>query len=89
MFSYKPMPGAEEAIYRLISDITISMKGGDYLKLPELVMNEVPVRLSEKEMEYVDALKRDLVLSLKEREISIKAVRFYVLFTAGTCDALT
>ena len=71
MFSYKPMPGAEEAIYRLISDITISMKGGDYLKLPELVMNEVPVRLSEKEMEYVDALKRDLVLSLKEREISI------------------
>lgn len=34
-FSYKPKPGAEEAIYRLISDITISMKGADYLKLPE------------------------------------------------------
>lgn len=69
VFSYKPKPGAEEAIYRLISDITISMKGGDYLKLPELVMNEVPVRLSGNEMECVDALKRDLVVSLKGREI--------------------
>lgn len=27
VFSYKPKPGAEVAIYRLISDITISMKG--------------------------------------------------------------
>ncbi len=48
IFSYKPKPGAEEAIYRLISDITISMKGSDYLKLPELVINEVPMKLSEK-----------------------------------------
>ncbi|MCX7771493.1 MAG: SNF2-related protein, partial [Clostridia bacterium] len=31
IFSYKPKPGAEEAVYRLISDITISMKGSDYL----------------------------------------------------------
>jgi SNF2 family DNA or RNA helicase len=69
VFSYKPQPGAEEAIYRLISDITISMKGSDYLKLPEMVMNEVPVRLSGKEMEYVNTLKRDLVVSLKGREI--------------------
>lgn len=37
VFSYKPKPGAEESIYRLISDITISMKNTDYLKLPELV----------------------------------------------------
>lgn len=51
VFSYKPKPGAEEAIYRLVSDITISMKSTDYLKMPECVLNEVPVRLSEKEME--------------------------------------
>ena len=69
VFSYKPKPGAEQAIYRLISDITISMKGSDYLILPELVMNEVPVQLSGNEMESVDALKRDLVVSLKGREI--------------------
>lgn len=69
VFSYKPKPGAEEAIYRLISDITISMKGCDYLRLPELVMNEVPVRLSDRELECVETLKRDLVVSLKGKEI--------------------
>ena len=49
VFSHKPKPGAEEAIYRQISDITISMKNTDYLKMPELVMNEISVRLSEDE----------------------------------------
>ena len=70
IFSYKPKPGAEETIYQRISDITISMKGSDYLKLPELVMNEVPVRLSEKEMETVETMKRDLVAMIKGEEIT-------------------
>ena len=69
VFSYKPKAGAEEAIYRLISDITISMKNTEYLKLPELVINEIPVRLSEEEMECYQTMKRELVLSLKDREI--------------------
>ncbi|WP_313291943.1 DEAD/DEAH box helicase [Faecalispora jeddahensis] len=70
IFSYKPKPGAEEAIYRLISDITISMKGTDYLKLPELVINEVPVKLSEKEMETLDTMKRDLITTIHGEEIT-------------------
>lgn len=32
VFSYKPLPGAEKAIYDKISDITISMKSTDHLK---------------------------------------------------------
>ena len=70
IFSYKPKPGAEEAIYRLISDITISMKGSDYLKLPELVINEVPMNLSEKEMKTLDTMKRDLITTVKGEEIT-------------------
>ncbi len=69
VFSYKPRPDAEEAIYRLISDITISMKNTDYLKLPELVMNEIPVWLSDKEQKVYVTMKRDLVLSLEGQEI--------------------
>ncbi len=69
IFSYKPKPGAEDAIYRRISDITISMKNTDYLKLPELVMNEVAVRLSDKEAAYYHTLQKELVLPLKGREI--------------------
>ncbi len=69
VFSYKPKPGAEEAIYRLISDITISMKGSDHLKLPELVMNEVSVRMSAEEERHYRTMKTEMVLSLKGKEI--------------------
>jgi SNF2 family DNA or RNA helicase len=69
IFSYKPKPGAEEDIYRLISDITISMKGLDYLELPELVMNQVSVKMSQDEKKSYQTMKRDMVLSIKDKEI--------------------
>lgn len=69
IFSYKPRPGAEDAIYRLISDITISMKSADFLKMPECIINEVPVFLSEKEWSVYQALKEDMVVDLKDEEI--------------------
>lgn len=69
VFSYKPKPGAENAIYRLVSDITISMKSADYLQMPECVINEVPVRFSEKEMICYKTLKDDLILSLDGQDI--------------------
>lgn len=69
VFSYKPKSGAEDAIYRQISDITISMKGSDYLKLPELVMNEVPVRMTVSEEKHYQTMKDEMVMSLQGREI--------------------
>ncbi|EMY5576227.1 DEAD/DEAH box helicase [Listeria monocytogenes] len=70
IFSYKPKPGAEEAIYEKISDITISMKGTDYLKLPDLVMNEMSVSLNQKEKETLDVMKRDLITTIKGEDIT-------------------
>lgn len=69
IFSYKPRDGAEKKIYSLISDITISMKSKDFLKMPECIMNEVIVTLSDKEQKLYDSLKQDMVLSLEENEI--------------------
>ena len=69
VFSYKPLPCAEEQIYDAISDITISMKAADHLQMPEYVMNEIRVTLSEKERENYNAMKKDLVISLKGEEI--------------------
>ena len=64
VYSYKPFAGAEDAIYAKISDITISMRAEDHLKLPERVSNEVTVKLSEKEKKLYDTLKHDLAVSL-------------------------
>lgn len=69
IFSYKPKPGAEDAIYRQIADITISMKSADFLQMPKCVINEVEVKLSENERTIYDELKREMVVSLGEEEI--------------------
>ncbi len=69
IFSYKPLPGAEERIHRQIGDITISMKSCDYLQLPECVINEVPVFMSEKEQGVYDRFKEDMVAKIKDKEI--------------------
>ena len=69
VFSYKPLPGAEEQIYDAISDITISMKAVDHLDMPECVHNDAIVMLSETERKAYDAMKQDLVISLKGEEI--------------------
>ena len=69
VFSYKPLPGAEERIYEKISDITISMKAKDYLHLPELVFNDVFVKLDEKAERAYAEFKADMVVELKGEEI--------------------
>lgn len=69
VFSYKPLPGAEERIYDKIDDITISMRASDYLKLPSLVMNTVVVEMGEKEKDIYDNLCDDMVVSLGDSEI--------------------
>lgn len=69
VFSYKPLPGAEERIYEQISDITISMKSCDYLKLPECVINAVPVYMNEQEQDVYDTFKEDMVAKIKGTEI--------------------
>ena len=69
VFSYKPLPGAEDAIHQKISDITISMKATDHLQMPECIMNEVKVPLSEKERTLYDSMKHDMVVSLGGEEI--------------------
>jgi len=70
VYSYKPLPQAEKQIYDKISDITISMKAIDYLQMPELLLTEVPVRLSKQERERYQQLKQELVLDLPDGEIT-------------------
>ena len=70
VYSYKLLPGAEEAIYDRISDITISMKSADHLKMPELVNSRYMVHLDEPELEKYERMKRDLLLQLPEGEVT-------------------
>lgn len=69
IFSYKPREGAEDKIYELISDICISMKAEDHLKMPALISNRVLVHMDAREQKLYQSLEKDMVLSLPQGEI--------------------
>lgn len=70
IYDYVLLPGAEKQIYDKISDITISMKAMDHLKMPELINTRYPVYMDEGEMEDYENMKKDLVLPYKDTEIT-------------------
>lgn len=70
VYSYKPLPNAENAIYEKISDITVSMKANEYLKMPELLTSNYVVELSKSEKNQYDEMKKSLVLEITDGEIT-------------------
>ena len=70
VYSYKLLPGAEDAIYNRISDITISMKSADHLKMPELVNSRYTVHLDKKELLKYVRMRQDLILKLPKGEVT-------------------
>lgn len=69
IFSYKPKEGAEEQIYNKISDICVSMKACDYLKMPERIDNIVEVEMSQKEQSLYEKLEREMLLPFADGDI--------------------
>ena len=69
IYSYKPKAGAEEAIYKQISDICISMKAADHIEMPERIDNMVEVTMSLKEQKIYDSFENDMVISLKGEDL--------------------
>ena len=66
----QPKPGAEKEIYALISNICISLVADDYLELPNVVLNWIPVTLSKPEMAQYKELARTSVLEMKTKTIT-------------------
>lgn len=69
VFTWKLREGAEQAIYAAISDITMSMRTTDHLQLPERTDTTVLVRMDSRERRVYDDLRRDMVVSLEDREV--------------------
>ena len=69
IFSYKPQPHAEERIYRRLADMTISMRSTEYLKMPELILNELEINLDEEDQMKYKKFKKEMVMTIQEKEI--------------------
>lgn len=64
VFRYDLRPGAKEIIYRKISDICISMRAKDYIKMPKRIDNFIDVYLSDEEQKQYNDFERDAVMRL-------------------------
>ncbi len=69
IFSYKPKDGSDNAIQSLIGDICVSMKAEDYLQLPDVVIDNIPVVLDPKAQKQYDELEREMLLQVDEDTI--------------------
>lgn len=69
IFSYAPKLGATEEIYNRISDICISMKSEDYLNLPDLIYDDIPVTLDKAAQKAYNRLERDTLLQVDDETV--------------------
>ena len=69
VFTYKPKAGADAAIDRLIGDICVSMKAEDYLQLPDIVYDDIPVALDSASSKLYKKLEAEMLLTVDESTI--------------------
>lgn len=88
VYSYELRPGAEEAIYEKISDITISMKAKDCLNMPKAVYADHEVEMSRSERRLYDEMRKDLVTTVDGEDITASSAAVLsnkLLQMAGGC----
>ena len=69
IYSYAPKPGADEVIRQLIGDICVSMKSEDYLELPDVTVDDIPVVLDPAAKKQYEKLEREMLLEVDESTI--------------------
>lgn len=77
IFSYAPKEGSLELIKQAVSDICISMKASDYVSLPDMLQDDIPVVLDAAAQKKYRQLEADMLLKLDGHAI-----------TAGTAGVL-
>ena len=70
VYNYVPLPGAEDAIYKKIGDISVSMKTKDFLPdLPKCLTANHTVEMSPDDKDLYEELKKELVLTIDGKEV--------------------
>lgn len=69
IYSWKPKPGAEKAIFEKLSDICVSMRAEDWFEMPERIDRVIPVQLPQEAQEQYKRLERDLLLPFADGDI--------------------
>jgi SNF2 family DNA or RNA helicase len=71
IWSWRAKEGAEDAVSALLGDICVSMRAQDYLQLPPLVIDTIPVMLDPRAMSAYRELERKMVLELPDGVLDV------------------
>lgn len=67
---YTAKPGAFEAVQKKIGDLCVSMSAADYLTMPELITDDMPVELDPVARKQYQQLEREMILELDEENVT-------------------
>jgi SNF2 family DNA or RNA helicase len=70
IFTWDPKPGAEEAIYKQLEDLCVSMSADDWLHMPERIDRVIEAQLSEEAQVKYDQLERDMLLPFTTGDVT-------------------
>lgn len=70
VYSYRLLEGADKEIYKQISDITMSMKAIEHIKMPELIKRYYPVQLAPEDYNLICKFECDYAAKIKKEEIT-------------------
>lgn len=62
--------GAREKIYKKIAHLILDMSADEYLDMPDLIYNQIPIELSKKEMNSYKEMERQYLLVLDDKTAS-------------------
>jgi len=79
IYSYKPRDGAAQAIQESIADICVSMRAEDYIDLPDLIYDNIPVALDDRAKRLYRRLEREAIIKFDDGETVITAASAAVL----------
>ena len=72
--NYQPKADAKDAILAALQDICVSMKAKDYLDLPGIIYEDIPVMLTGSSLKAYKALAEEAVLELTADDTEITAM---------------
>lgn len=68
-YNYKLRPGAKEYIERLLRPVVLRLEDKDWLELPPLVKNYIPVQLPKPAMDIYERFEKEMFLELETAEV--------------------
>lgn len=69
VYEWLPREGAEEAIYKKLGDLCISMKTEDHIELPEKVFVRHELALPQKALEQYKQMEKDMLLPFVDGDV--------------------